>query len=107
MLTSDKNGTQNFTYYFDEVEMRSFSLHYKGALHSDQASDRARRKREIHDIRLAFHAQLPVAWRLNMMLRNVSMGNFVRIPYRGDHYLVPHPNGGTYICCSPWKSSHQ
>lgn len=77
-----------------EDEMRSFSLQFKGSLHSDQAKNGTRRRSELQDVRRAFHLQLAKAWQLTRSLRHAAQGNFHGLPYRGQsstniHYRTP------------------
>jgi hypothetical protein len=73
--------------------MRSFSLQFKGPLHSDQTSNGARRRRELHSIRHAFHFQLLRVWQLTSLLRQFSTDNFDGLPYRGQIYDFPDDDG--------------
>ncbi|MBV8054850.1 MAG: hypothetical protein JO071_06370 [Deltaproteobacteria bacterium] len=62
-------------------EMRSFTLQFKGPLHSDQAKNIDKRA-ERHRIRRAFHEQLFKAWQLAPALCNVSKDNFRHVAKR-------------------------
>ena len=65
--------------------MRPFNLQYKGPLHSMQ-SDKADRKKEVHDIRRAFHDQLKRPWKSTELLRFKSQHDYHGFPYRGQRY---------------------
>lgn len=67
-----------------ELEVRPFRLEYKGPLHSSQATKKTDRKKEIHDIRRAFHEQLKRPWKSNEVLRMASRLNFRALPFRGQ-----------------------
>ena len=86
MLTPTKswrNSDWDFAWDGD-LEVRPFALQFAGKLHSDQTSDRARRLRELQEIRRALHPQLMEAWRLAPVLRQVSQHKWHGLPYRGE-----------------------